>query len=306
MKQDSRENKKSSPLKTGLIILFVLTVLYLVWSYIAGDLWIKPSDLDKEPKITWLKKGQQDKIPSEQKLVPDTKEPSAIVSLTQGEEEISPPTPENDCKQTADRIRLFFEHLDTQGYIKEYKLKGSSLEHFNRLISKLVANPPIIVRETDDLFAILNNMAHLYRVLGIQDVLLVKDILANERELIEPTMMLFNKWSIIESQCTDTNLPVSLPLPGLYQYAGFFLNTLGGQSYLLRRATFIRVLLRYYSILLLDRANSEGINIYGIDIRYHINSVIDELDVAKDLSGRQDYISNLFRIQEKYQAEYGN
>ena len=306
MMQESREDKKPSPLKTGLIIVFVLTALYLVWSYIAGDLWIKPSDLDKEPKITWLKKGQQDKIPSEQKLTPDTKEPSAITSLTQGEEVLSPLTPENDCKQTADRIRLFFEHLDTQAYIKEYKLKESSLEHFNRLISKLVANPPIIVRETDDLFAILNNMAHLYRVMGIQDVLLVKDILANERELIEPTMMLFNKWSVIQSQCTATDLPISLPLPGLYQYAGFFLNTLGGQSYLLRRQTFIRVLLRYYSILLLDRANSEGINIYGIDIRYHLNSVIDELDVAKDLNGRQDYISNLYRIQEKYQAEYGN
>jgi len=306
MMQESREDKKTSPLKTGLIIVFVLTALYLVWSYIAGDLWIKPSDLDKEPKITWLKKGQQDKIPSEQKLTPDTKEPSAITSLTQGEEVLSPPTPENDCKQTADRIRLFFEHLDTQGYIKDYKLKESSLEHFNRLISKLVANPPIIVRETDDLFAILNNMAHLYRVMGIQDVLLVKDILANERELIEPTMMLFNKWSVIQSQCTATDLSISLPLPGLYQYAGFFLNTLGGQSYLLRRQTFIRVLLRYYSILLLDRANSEGINIYGIDIRYHLNSVIDELDVAKDLNGRQDYISNLYRIQEKYQTEYGN
>ncbi len=306
MKQDSREDKKTSPLKTGLIIVFVLTALYLVWSYIAGDLWIKPSDLNKEPKITWLKNGQQDKIPSEQKLAPDTKEPSSIASLTQGEEVLSPPTPENDCKQTTDRIRLFFEHLDTQGYIKEYKLKESSLEHFNRLISKLVANPPIIVRETDDLFAILNNMAHLFRVLGIQDVLLVKNILANEGELIEPTMMLFNKWSIIQSQCTATDLPISLPLPGLYQYAGFFLNTLGGQSYLLRRQTFIRVLLRYYSILLLDRANSEGINIYGIDIRYHLNSVIDELDVAKDLSGKQDYISNLYRIQEKYQVEYGN
>ena len=47
-------------------------------------------------------------------------------------------------------------------------------------------------------------------------------------------------------------------------------------------------------------------NIYGIDIRYHLNSVIDELDVAKDLVGRQDYISTLANLQEKYQAEYGN
>jgi len=306
MPQDPQKDKKHSPLKIGLIILFLLVVLYLVWSYIAGDLLIKPLDQDKEPKITWLQKEQEDISASEQKLVPEEKELSASVSLTPGQEEASPQTPEKECKQTADKIRLFFEHLDTQDYIKGYRLKGTSLEHFNRLISKLLANPPIIVRETDDLFAILNNMAHLYRVLGAQNVLFVKDILSNEKELIEPTFMLLYKWSIIGPQCIGKDMPINLPLPGLYQYAGFFLNTLGGQSYLLRREIYVRVLLRYYSVLILDRANSEGINIYGIDIRYHINSIIDELDVAKDLSGRQDYISNLYRIQEKYQTEYGN
>ena len=306
MSPDPQKDREHSPLKIGLIILFLFVALYLVWSYIAGDLLIKHSDQDKEPKITWLKKVQEDIPASEQKLAPEEKEPTAVISLTPGQAEPSPQTPENECKQTADKIRLFFEHLDSRDYIKGYRLKGTSLEHFNRLISKLIANPPIIVRETDDLFAILTNMAHLYRVLGAQDVLLIKDILSHERELIEPILMLFDKWSIIGPQCVDTDIPINLPLPGLYQYAGFFLNTLGGQSYLLRRETYIRVLLRYYSVLILDRANSEGINIYGIDIRYHLNSIIEELDVAKDMSGRQDYISNLFRIQEKYQTEYGN
>ena len=306
MSQEYQKDKKHSPLKIGLIVLFLFVALYLVWSYIAGDLLIKPSDQNKEPKITWLQKTQEDIPASEQKLAPEKKEPAPLIRLTPGQEEPSPPTPENECRQTADKIRLFFEHLDTRNYIKRYRLKGTSLEHFNGLVSKLIANPPIIVRETDDLFAILTNMAHLYRVLGAQNVLLIKDILSHERELIEPILMLFDKWSIIGPQCVDTDMPINLPLPGLYQYAGFFLNTLGGQSYLLRRETHIRVLLRYYSVLILDRANSEGINIYGIDIRYHLNSIIEELDAAKDMTGRQDYLSNLFRIQEKYQTEYGN
>lgn len=306
MSQDIHKKKKLSPLKIGLIILLSIIALYLVWSYIAGDLLIKPSDKDKEPKITWLQTDRKDMPASEQKLVPVEKEPTAPISLTPGQAEQLPQTPENQCKQTADKIKLFFEHLDTQDYLKGYRIKKSSLEHFSNLINKLLANPPIIVRETDDLFAILNNMAHLYRILGTKDVLLVKDILSNEKELIEPTLALLNKWSIIAPQCAGSDLPINLPLQGLYQYAGFFLNTLGGQSYLLRRETYIRVLLRYYSVLILDRANSEGINIYGIDIRYHLNSIIDELDAAKDLSNRQEYISNLFRIQERYQAEYGN
>lgn len=305
MSQDFQKDKKRSPLVTGLIILFILVALYLLWSYIAGDLWIKPiSGPDKEPKISWLKKPA--KVPSEQTLTAGSQETPTAVSLSPGEESPLPPSKEIECQQTAEKIRLFFEHLDSQAYIKKYRFKESSLEHFNQLIIKLLVNPPIVVRETDDLFAILNNMAHLYRILGTQDVLLVKDVLLNEKELIEPTFMLFNKWSIIESQCTANYLPISLPLPGLYQYSGFFLNTLGGQSYLLRRDIYIRVLLRYYSILTLDRANNEGINIYGIDVRYHLNSVIDELEVAKDLSGRENYILNLLQLQKKYQAEYGN
>jgi hypothetical protein len=306
MSENPKKSKNHSPLSIVLIIVALLAVLYLTWSYIAGDLWLKPSDPDKEPKITWLKKDTPEKdVVTKQEAVAEKEKPAALVRLTPGDEEPLSPLV-NECIQTADKMRLFFEHLDSQEYIKAYHLKGSSLEHFNNLISKLIANPPIIVRETDDLFAILKNMAHLYRILGAQDVLLIKDILSKEQMLIEPTLALFDKWSVIESQCSGDDLPTKLPLPGLYLYAGFFLNTLGGQSYLLRRDPHIRVLLRYYSVLVLDRANNEGVNIYGIDIRYHLNSVIEEMDAAGNLADSQAYISNLLQLQEKYQAEYGN
>ena len=46
----------------------------------------------------------------------------------------------------------------------------------------------------------------------------------------------------------------------------FFLNTLGGRSYMLRRESKLRMLVSYYAILIVDRANDEKFNRYGIDV----------------------------------------
>jgi hypothetical protein len=180
------------------------------------------------------------------------------------------------------------------------------LDHFRGIINKLIANPPVVVRETDDLFAILNNMAHFFRVLGPKDVLLIKDVLIHERALIEPTMGLFYKWSEIAPECTASDLDIDLPLAGLYEYAGYFTNTLGGQSYLFRRELYLRILARYYSILIIDRANSVNANRYGIDIRYTLDSLISEIQGNGNLENKQEYLENLVRLQEYYQAKYGS
>ncbi len=216
------------------------------------------------------------------------------------------PAPQNECLQTADKIHLFFEHLDRQNYIREYSFKGSTLDHFRGISNKLIANPPVVVRETDDLFAILNNMAHFFRILGPKDILLIKDVMTREGDLIEPTMALFYKWSEIAPDCSDAALDIDLPLAGLYEYAGYFINTLGGQSYLFRRELYLRILVRYYSTLIIDSANSVDANRYGIDIRYTLDSLISEIRGNNDLVNGQEYLENLIRLQEKYQAKYGS
>jgi hypothetical protein len=93
---------------------------------------------------------------------------------------------------------------------------------------------------------------------------------------------------------------------GLYEYAGYFINTLGGQSYLFRRSLHLRLLIRYYSILIIDRANSVDANRYGIDIRYTLDALIAELQTNGDLENSQDYLENLIRLQDSYQAKYGS
>jgi len=297
--------RRSSATLATIIILVLVGILYLGWSYLSGSLpWQKHGE-DEEPKITWLEKEAVETkpaIPAAENEIPEKRE---TVRMTLGEEEnLSPP--QNDCQQTADKLLLFFEHLDRQPYIQEHAVKGSTLDHFRGIINKLLANPPVVVRETDDLFAILNNMAHFFRVLGPKDILLIKDVLIHERGLIEPTMALFYKWSEIAPDCPDTDLEISLPLPGLYEYAGYFINTLGGQSYLFRRELFLRILIRYYSILIIDRANRIDANRYGIDIRYTLDSLISEIQGNGNLENKQAYLDSLVRLQEYYQAKYGS
>lgn len=287
------QKRFSAPVVTLLIIVLVGS-LYLVWSYLTGELPWQVSQEVMEPQISLMEK----------ETVQPQEDGEATLRLTPGDTQPSPAS-QNECLQTADKILLFFEHLDRQNYAREYAVKGSTLDHFRGIINKLIANPPVVVRETDDLFAILNNMAHFFRVLGPKDILLIKDVLAHEREFIEPTMALFYKWSEIGPGCSDEHLNIDFPLAGLYEYAGYFINTLGGQSYLFRRELYLRVLIRYYSVLIIDRANSVDANRYGIDIRYTLDSLISEIQGNSSLEYGEEYLEKLIRLQETYQAKYG-
>ena len=300
-----RPPKRSSGTIITILIIVLAGVLYLGWGLISENLpWQKTTE-EESPKITWLDKDSEDKEivqQDEPALQEETEQPT--LHLAPGDEQPSS-EPQNECLQTADKILLFFEHLDSQDYIRSYTIKTSTLDHMTGIINKLMANPPVVVRETDDLFAILHNMAHFFRILGPKDILLLKDILINEQELVESSMALFYKWSEIEPECSDKDIKIKLPLAGLYEYAGYFINTLGGQSYLFRRALYLRLLVRYYSILIIDRANNVDANRYGIDIRYTLDALISELQINRDLENRQEYLENLIILQESYQARYG-
>ena len=300
MSENRRKPQKRSSIPLVTILLVVLAgIVYMGWNYLSGNHTWQKSQEEEEPSITLREKDT-----GEIETVQPREQEEATLHLAPGE---TPPSsaPQNECLQTADKIRLFFEHLDRQNYIREYALKGSTLDHFRGIIKKLLANPPVVARETDDLFAILNNMAHFFRILGLKDTMRVKDVLMHEQELIEPSIALFYKWSEIAPQCSDINLDIELPLPILYEYAGYFINTLGGQSYLFRRDLYLRVLIRYYSILIIDRTNSVDANLYGIDIRYTLDALIEEVQGNSALVNRQEYLENLIRLQEKYQAQYG-
>jgi len=297
--------KRSTGPIIATLIIIVVVGLFLGWGYFTKKFPLQPAQQEAGSEITKLEKKRIEKEELQVKKIPLVEDDKTSTHLP-AEETAPGPIPENECQQIADKIIMFFEHLDQQNYIREHTvIKSSTLEHFKGIISKLFANPPVVARETDDLFAILNNMAHFFRIMGPRDILLIKDVLIHERELIEPTMALFYRWSELEAECTDTDLDLPLPLPGLYEYSGYFINTLGGQAYLFRREVYLRHLLRYYSVLIIDRANKIDANRYGIDIRYTLDTLITEIQGNGDLADKQTYLENLANLQERYQTEYG-
>jgi hypothetical protein len=208
------------------------------------------------------------------------------------------------CEKIDQRIQNFFKHLDNQGYIVAYDLQGGAQAHFKRLIEKLFANPPIVARETDSLFTILTNTAHFYRILGNRNALLIKEIMIREADQFESMLALFEQWSRTASECNSPRTKISLPIRDLYEYAGFFLNTLGGQAYLFRRNSHIRLLIRYYCVLVLDRANAEIVNRHGIDITHHLESISNEMEIFESMAYKEQYLITLRALKEKYQAYY--
>lgn len=287
-----------------LVLVALLAIILLNWQNLSE--MFRQTDGGKgqpewEEKISNLEKEIAEKLqtiePTEA-MTGDTAEVLPYGTVTESAE------PPSELQQLQDAILAFFRHLDQQDYIIDYQLQEGSRIHFSRTLKKVFANPPIVTREADDLFSILKNMSHFYRILGRQEIILIKDILTHEIDNMEQIMAEFYRWSEISQPTGNNNLDFAMPLASLYEYGGFFINTLGGQAYLFRRDSRLRLLARYYAILIIDRANSSDMNRHGIDIRLATEALIDEMEATQMLSGQDEYLTRLTALQTKYQSRY--
>jgi hypothetical protein len=206
-----------------------------------------------------------------------------------------PAKPDRDLLQ--ERVNQFFEYLDRQEYIQAYNLKGGSYRHFLGVFSKLSGHHPAVVGEMDDLILLRRNMAHFFRVMGKNDIKLVVDILSHEEREIERAMEVLYEWGVREAK--QKGGAIEADMEDLYEYAGFFLNTVAGKAYLLRRDSRVRILLTYYSILILDEANRLRMNRHGIDILPQVNLLIDDMNRYQGLVQTEKYLGRLNTIREK-------
>jgi hypothetical protein len=196
------------------------------------------------------------------------------------------------------QIKAFFTYLDEQDYVQAYELPGGTYQQFQQAVKKLSENPPNTTSETASLYNLYRNMAHFFRVLGKKRVNLIKDILQNENQIIESAMQTFYLWATYD---TEDRVKSGQPsLKTMYEYSGFFLNTLAGRSYLLRRDSKIRILTIYYSVLILDQANDEQLNSAGLDIRPYIKSLVNDLETQTGLIYHKQYLSELEKLADKY------
>ncbi len=207
---------------------------------------------------------------------------------------------EESCEQLAEKLHRFFSQLDGQEYLEELGLKEKSEPYFLSLRDKLLANPPIVTRETDNLLSILKNMAHIFRTIGRRNIILIKAILDREQEDIEDIARAFYRVHIRE-KCDSPQKKSNVLQDNYYDYAGFFLTTIGGRAYLFRRDSKLRLLVNYYSVLIIEDANESRMNKYGIDLQQIIPALIGELESTTRLIYKERYLDRLYRILEKYQ-----
>ena len=200
------------------------------------------------------------------------------------------------------RIMAFFSYLDDQEYVQSYKFEEGTYRQYQISIKELSSKPPIVAGEMSSLYNIVRNVAHFYRVMGKKRVLLIKQILQNESEVIESIMRTFYLWFSMDDQGQST-VQGRPSLENMYEYAGYILNTLGGRSYLLRRNPKVRTLTTYYCVLILDKANDETLNSKGIDIRPYIRSSLMEIESQTGFVHQKEYLTRLSRLRLKYHPQ---
>jgi len=212
-------------------------------------------------------------------------------------EKVRSKTKQNYYKRLTNDVRNFFDYLDQRDYIKTYRLKNGTQRHFLLLLAKLSANPPVVSGETRDIYTLTHNMAHFYRVIDKKNISIVKDVLSHEREIIEPTMEMLYEW--ITEEIKRKNKEVKTSTGDLYEYACFFLNTMSGKAYLARRDSKTRILMIYYSLLILDKANRENLNHNGIDILPPLNMLVDDITSQMGLDYKEKYLQRLYYIKKR-------
>jgi hypothetical protein len=289
MTKSTRElPNKSNKIRIVLIVLAVLAILVGVKVIYDHQ---KPPQTDSWtiPKIENPNRNRPPELKNQDMATPESSE------TTQPAPEAEPAlTP---CQETAATIKTFYNHLAEQNYIKAYELSEPVGDHINKIVIKLLNNPPVITAETTDFFTLLKNTAHFYRILGPKDLSFIKDILSYENNDVEDLMATFYRWSEFKNCQADINLQLSLGK--LYEHASFFLNTLGGQSYLFRRDSKIRILTKYYCLLIVDRAAKQGGNKYDIDVSSVAKSIIKDMQDADVLENQEDYIQTLRSLNSK-------
>ena len=264
---------------------------------------IKQTIQDDIPLATTSAEDPSPGIPSQKNTSPAADEELAVmpVPLPEFKQETHRSEAISVCENPSKKIDQFYKHLDKQSYMAGFKLDSSSSSHFVALSKKLLANPPQVTRESDDLYTILKNTAHFFRVSGKKNILMMKGILDNEKGSIEEILASYY-FLLTTPDCSMTTYARGIDKDALYEYACFFLNTMGGRLYLFRRDSLSRMVVTYYAILLVDQANTENNNRHGIALKTPVNMLISEMETGGSaLKHSETYLDKLYDLKEKYQ-----
>ena len=203
------------------------------------------------------------------------------------------------CALIDQYVADFFGYLNTEKYIKRLDLKTDTYTYFREIIKRLAERPPVPAGEGLAPTIMLKNIFFFSRALDRKDLRLFKEVVKKERDTLEINLEMFYRWVMLGKLCPNPE-QVRLPFEVMYRYAGFFLNTTGGRAYLFRRSLPLRLLLTYYSVLIVHQADRLGRNSYGINIFPYIQPLKDEISLYPDFEFQDQYVSTLTRIEDYY------
>lgn len=199
------------------------------------------------------------------------------------------------CKDASQDIIDFLSYLNKKDYLKKYTKEKAIEVWISSIVKKLSQNPPNPEGEGIKSTIMISNIYHFFRILSINEIEMIKEIIKNESDQLEYLLRWYYLCLICQNKCPDP-YRIFPSIKTAYTYACFFLNTIGGRAYLFRRTNKLRVLLTYYCVLIIDHMSKKGKNIYGVNIVPPAKRLKDELTRFPDLRFRSYYIIALDKI----------
>jgi hypothetical protein len=167
------------------------------------------------------------------------------------------------CQAVEEQLAQLCRHLDAGGE------SGGSCLLLQQAAADLASHPPRLTSELRRLDSVLANIFHIFRVLRGERMDLMRQMLREEESLAEPAAMALYRWLISREACARSGR-TKIRLEPLYDYAGFFFQSVGGQAYLRRRSPAVEALASFYALLIIDQALEKNQNPHGIDPRSEI------------------------------------
>jgi len=204
-----------------------------------------------------------------------------------------------DCRQLEESLRTFCRYLDASEILRSQKTYRDSWALLSDILATVERTLPPVSGETYRPSIIIENSFYFFRLLRKEKTTVARDVLRYEADLAEPLIGILYYWLFVGRQCEK--LPSSdSTLKMMYNYAAFFLNTLGGHSYLYRRDSKIRALTSYYANLVIHEANLRGLNEVGLDLRFFLPLTFNEIQSRNDLLYTDEYLETLSDLQLYY------
>lgn len=287
--------KKRGKARSWWWVIVALLLLGVVAYFAYYKKGVEPKRISLPPKKAPVKS-----VPSPAPPPEPREKPVPVKAFPQEEKALTATRLQEDpCASIQEELSVFFQYLGKKKYVRDLYPQTKIHVVFTRIAKKLIARPPVPAGERTNPQVIIANLYHFFRLLDRKELRLIKTLTQQEQDSLEVNLDMFYRYLTLTERCPEYYIPRP-PLEVLYKYAGFFLNSTGGRAYVFRRSAPLRLLISYYALLIIQQADKQGKNTYGIDIYPVLLSTTDEIAHYPDFIYQQDYLGNLSQIRQYY------